>query len=392
MKTITNLFLILFFPSIILYAQEGYKFTTVKELKATPVKDQYRSGTCWSFSGISFLESELIRMGKGEYDLSEMFIVRKAYSQHADKYVRFHGKINFGAGAEFWDVINVIKEYGLMPENAYPGLVIGEQKHVHGEMDAVLKAMLDAVIENKNKKLSPVWKTGFEALLDAYLGDLPGTFIHNNITYTSKSFLQSLGLNPDDYIMITSFTHHPYYEKFILESPDNWSLGSVYNLPLDEMMEVINHAIAKGYTVGWAADVSENGFSWTNGIAIIPEKEPDELSDLERAKWSEMTKEEKDELVYHFNKPGKEKNITPELRQRAFDNYQTTDDHGMHIIGTAKDQNGTFYYKVKNSWGNIGSKYNGYLYASEAYVRYKTMSVMIHKDALPKAIAKKLGL
>lgn len=391
MKPILYLFLIFIFSSLTLLGQDGYKFSTIKELKATPVKDQYRSGTCWSFSGLSFLESELIRMGKGEFDLSEMYIVRRAYTQHADKYVRFQGKINFSGGAEFWDVFNAIKEYGLVPESAYPGLVIGEPKHVHGEMDAVLKAMLDAVIENKNKKLSPVWKTGFEGLLDAYLGKVPESFTYNNVTYTPQSFFQSLGLKIDDYVMISSFTHHPYYEKFIMESPDNWSMGEVYNLPLDEMMEVISHAIAKGYTVGWAADVSENGFSWSNGIAIVPEKDIEDLTDLERAKWSEMTKEEKDALVYHQNKPGKEKSITPELRQKAFDNYQTTDDHGMHIIGTAKDQNGTLYFKVKNSWGTNGSKYDGYFYASESYVRYKTMSILVHKDALPKATAKKLG-
>jgi len=391
MKSIIVFMFAMLFSVLLTVAQDGYKFNITKELKATPVKDQYRSGTCWSFAGISFLESELLRLNKGEVDLSEMYMVRSGYLHHADLYVRFHGKINFSAGAELWDVLNAVKKYGLVTEEAYPGIVPGEKKHVHGEMDEVLKAMLDAVIENKSKRISPAWKIGYEGLLDAYLGKVPETFVVNGKSFTPLTYSQSLGLNPDDYVMITSFNHHPLYSKFVLEAPDNWSMGQVYNVSLDELIEIMKFSIDKGYTVGWAADVSESGFSWTNGIAIVPEKEMEDLNDLERAKWSEMTKEEKDALLFHLNKPGKEKTITPELRQQAFDNHQTTDDHAMHITGIAKDQNGTIYFKVKNSWGSVNAKYDGYLFASESYVRYKTLSILVHKDAVPKAIAKKLG-
>lgn len=392
MKSVFVFAVLCLFSISLLTAQEGYKFNITKDIKATGVKDQYRSSTCWSFSGISFLESELMRLGKDEIDLSEMYVVRRAYTQRADQYVRFQGKINFAAGAEFWDVFNVINQNGLMPDAAYPGLCYGETKHIHAEMDAVLKGIVDAIVKNPNKKISPVWKTAFEGALDAYLGKVPENFTVDGKQYNPQTYFQSLGLNLNDYVMITSFTHHPYYSKFVIESPDNWSFGQVYNVQLDEMIDIMKNALDKGFTVGWAADVSEDGFSWKNGIAIVPEKEFDELSDLERAKWQNLDANEKDALVYHFNKPGKEKIVTPDLRQAAFDNYETTDDHGMHITGMAKDQNGTLYFKVKNSWGTAGSKYDGYLFASEAYVRYKTLSIMVHKDAIPRQIAKKLGL
>lgn len=375
------------------FAQDGYNFTIVKENKTTSVKNQYRSGTCWSFSGISFLESELIREGKGEFDLSEMFVVRYAYMEKAIKYVRLHGKLNFTGGGQLHDVINMIKKYGIVPEDVYSGKVIGEDNHIHGEMDAVLKNYVDAIVKNKNKKLSPVWIKGFNSLLDAYLGEVPETFTYKGKEYTPISFAnKAMGLNMDDYIYIGSYTHHPFYSKFGIEIPDNWAWGGVYNLPLNEMMDVFDNSIEKGYTIAWASDVSENGFSWATGIAIIPFKSIADLTDLERTKWSKMTKDEKDKLVYHKDSPGKEKAITQEMRQIAFDNYKTTDDHGILITGIAKDQNGTKYYKAKNSWSERGNEYEGYFFASKAFVEYKTISILINKNSLPKKIAKKLGL
>lgn len=368
---------------------EGYKFTVEKQIKTTSVKNQYKSGTCWSFSTLAFIESELIRMGKGEYDLSDMFCVRHAYSDKAEKFVRMHGSINFGGGGAAHDVTDMIRKYGIVPEEAYSGLNYGESKHDHGEVDAVLKAYIKAVADDNNKKLTTAWLTGFNGILDAYLGKLPENFTYKGKTYTPQSFAKELGINADDYIEFTSFTHHPFYSKFILEVPDNWAWGEMYNLPLDEMMKTIDNAINNGYTVAWGADVSEKGFSWKNGVAVVPDEEKPDLQGSERDKWEKLTEREKAAQLYTFEKPVKEKVITQEMRQLAFDNFQTTDDHGMQICGIAKDQNGNKYYIIKNSWSNEG-KYDGYFYASEAFVKFKTMDIMIHKDAAPKDIMKKL--
>jgi len=391
--------MLIFVLSFPLFAQEkekksdsGYVFKMIKQNPSTSVKNQSRSGTCWSFSGISFLESELLRMGKDTFDLSEMFCVRNAYSDKATMYIRFQGKHNFSGGGAFHDVTDVLKKYGMVPEEVYSGKVIGEENHIHGEMDAVLASDVEVVIKNSNKKLTPVWHKGFEGLLDAYLGKIPEKFTYKGKEYTPTSFAQMLGLNPDDYIEISSYTHHPFYSPFILEIPDNWALGEVYNLPLNEMMQVIDNAIDKGYTVAWGSDVSEKGFSWKNGVAVVPIKSTPEMFGLESAKWSKLTDSEKDKLAYKFNKPIPEKTITQEMRQLEFDNYSTTDDHGMQIVGVANDQNGNKYYLVKNSWGLEGSPYKGFFYASEAFVALKTTDLMIHKDAIPKDIRKKLGL
>lgn len=394
-----NLYTLLFLITLLItapsFAQDeetGYEFTTVEELPATSVKNQYRSGTCWSFSGISLLESEMIRMGKEAVDLSEMWIVRHAYSDKAEKYVRFHGHLNFAGGGAFHDVTNMIKEYGIVPESVYDGLEYGEDKHIHGEFDAVLKGYVDEVMENKNKKLTPVWHDGFNKLLDTYMGEKPEKFTFEGKEYTPESFASEyVGINPDDYIELSSYTHHPFYSKFILEVPDNWAYGEVYNVPVDELIEVIDHAIESGYTVAWASDVSEKGFSWKNGVAIVPSEDIEDMTGTEQSKWEDLTEEEKEEMMYSFEEPVNEKKITQEMRQEAFNNWKTTDDHGMHITGIAKDQNGTKYYKVKNSWSDKDHIYDGYLYASEAFVRYKTMDIMIHKDALPEEIADKLG-
>ncbi len=371
---------------------EGYQFESVYDLEATCVKDQHRSGTCWSFSALGFFESEMIRLGKNPADLSEMFVVRHCYADKAEKYVRLHGSLNFGPGGAFHDALYVMGKYGMVPEEVYTGLNYGEESHVHGEMDAVLKAYVDGVIKNKNKKLSPAWKTGFNGILDAYLGEIPESFEVEGKSYTPQTYMtEQVGINPEDYIQVTSYTHHPVNSTFIIEVPDNWLWGEVYNVSLEDLMSIFDNSIENGYTVGWAADVSEKGFSYRNGVAIVPESNVKEMADSEQSKWEAMTPAERNKSLYSFEGPVTEKNITPELRQEAYDNYQTTDDHGMQITGISKDQKGNKYYKVKNSW-NTGNKYDGYFYASEAFVKYKTMSIMIHKDALTKDIKKKLGL
>ena len=397
LKIVLSVFMLAFFSSFSLFAQNeddnGYEFKTIKRLDATSVKNQYRSGTCWSFSGISLLESEMLRKGKEAVDLSEMWIVRHAYSDKAKKYVRFHGNLNFAGGGAFHDVTNMIEKYGIVPEEVYSGLEYGTEKHVHGELDAVLKGYVDKVLENKNNKITPVWHKGFDNILDVYLGEKPKSFTYQGEEYTPESFADEfVDLNMNDYIELSSYTHHPFYSKFILEVPDNWAYDKVYNLPIDEFMSVIDNAIMNGYSVAWAADVSEKGFSWKNGVAIVPGKDIENLEGMERDKWADLTEEERQKRMYSFEKPVPEKEITQEMRQKAFNNWQTTDDHGMHITGIAEDQNGTKYYIVKNSWSDDDHIYDGYFYASESFVRYKTMDIMIHKDALPEDIEEKLEL
>ncbi len=372
--------------------KEGYQFTMKADLPATPVKNQHRSSTCWSFSALSFFESELLRMDKGEYDLSEMFVVRNAFQEKAEKYVRFHGNFNFGGGGAFHDATHVMKTYGLVPEEAYPGLLEGEENHIHGELDAITSAFIETVVKNRNKELSPAWKNAYAGILDAYLGDYPDKFTYQGKEYTPRSFADELGLDPDDYVEIGSYTHHPFYEPFIIELPDNWMLDFIHNLPLEEMMEVIDHSLEQGYTVAWGADVSEKGFSWKNGVAIVPDDVLTDLEGTEKEKWEKLTEKEKQDAIYNFDGPVKEKVITQEMRQREFDNYQTTDDHGMHITGMATDQEGNVYYKVKNSWGQENHIYDGYFFASRAFVELKTIDIMVHRDAIPKKISDKLGL
>lgn len=373
-------------------APEGYSFTIEKEIPHTSVKDQHRSGTCWCFATTSFIEAELIRTGKGIYDLSEMYYVRKAFELKAAKYVRMHGMTNFGAGGLAHDMIHIWKEYGMLPQEAYPGNAQGDSLPVHGEMDAVLKGYLDQVIRNRNGSLTKVWLDGFNGILDAYAGVVPTNFEYKGEQYTPRSFADETELNPDDYISIGSFTHHPFYEPFILEIPDNWIWGSIQNVPLDELMELLDHAINTGYSVCWDADVGEKGFEWKSGLALIPTMEIGDLSGLERGRWDELSEKEQQALFYDFSTPKKEKPITQELRQKWFDNYQTTDDHLMHITAMASDQDGKRFYKVKNSWGTGNHIYEGYLFASESYMRAKTIFFMVHKDAIPEALAAKLGL
>jgi len=358
------------------FSQEtGYTFTMKKDLACTPVKNQNASSTCWCFSGISMLESELLRVGKKPFDLSEMFIVRHTYEKKAQMYARMHGSSSFSGGGEYGDLLNGIREVGLVPDAAYPGLNYGEVKHNHGEMDAALKGYMDAVI--KSSKLTTAWFPGLNGILDAYLGKNPESFTYDGKTYSPASFTKELGINPDDYVLLTSFTHHPFYKQCILELPDNWAAGSFYNLPLDELMQVIDNSVTNGYSIGWASDMSDKGFSMKQGVAIIPEKN-----------WSEMTE---DEVSKAFNGPHPEKVITQEMRQKEFDNYTTTDDHGMHILGLATDQAGNTFYKVKNSWGVMG-KYDGFIFVSRPFIMLRTTNIMVNKNAIPVTIAKKLGI
>jgi aminopeptidase C len=362
----------------------GYTFTAIRQLPVTAVKNQSRSGTCWSFSALGMIEAELLRTGKGEYDLSEMFVVHRSYADKAVKYVRLQGHGHFAGGGSFYDVLYAFKHYGIVPEEAMTGLQYGEAIHVHGELDAMLKACIEAVVKDPNRKLTPVWHTGFKEILNAYLGAVPERFVYNRREYTPQSFAASLGIRVEDYVSLTSFTHHPFYSRFALEIPDNWRWAESYNLPLDELMRIIDRSLEAGYTVAWGTDVSEKGFS-RDGTAVVPDVNFSEMSGSDQARWLGLSQRERDAELYSGRRPDYEKVITQDVRQEAFDSLQTTDDHGMLIFGTATDQRGRKYYMVKNSWGETG-KYKGIWYVSEAFVRYKTINILVHRDVLPQGI------
>jgi len=353
-----------------------YQFTVEKEIGNTEVKNQGNTGTCWSFSALSFLESEVERMGKGKVNLSEMYIVRRAYALKSEKFVRMMGKTNFGQGGAFHDVINVMRTEGLMPDEAYSGFAYGQTKFNHSELEAILIGMVNTLVTLSEGKLSSAWRFAIEGILDAYLGKMPAKIESGKKSMSPQEYQASLGLNADDYVEISSFTHHPFYSQFVLEVPDNWAWNMVFNLPLDEMEQVVDNALKNGYTVAWAADVSEPGFSNKSALAIVPEKDGDQL-----------TKDDKENM---FQNPVTQKTITQEIRQKSFDNLSTQDDHGMHIVGIAKDQNGTKYYIVKNSWGEDANECGGYFYCSASYLRYKTTCIMVHKGAIPAGLAAKL--
>lgn len=331
---------------------ETYVFQDVKTVPVTSVKDQSRSGTCWSFSGMGEVESDLLVRGKGEHDLAEMWIVRNAYFEKAVRYVRMHGSANLGGGGTLNDVVYIIDRYGIVPEEVYPGLRYGTDRHVHGELDAVIKAYVDAVVENPNKSLSTAWQDGLNGILDAYLGPRPEKFAYRGKEYTPKSFAEELGIRSDDYVLLTSFTHHPFYEPFALEIPDNWNAALSYNVTIDDLRRIVDASLEKGYAVNWASDVSEKGFAYNKGFAIVPVAKVEEMSDSEKGKWTKLTEEELRKMTLDLSGMLPEKTITQQMRQQAFDNYETTDDHGMLIMGVAEDQNGNQYYKVKNSWGD----------------------------------------
>ena len=365
-----------------------YEFTTIKENPVTSIKNQYRSGTCWCFSALSFIESEILRTKGIETDLSEMFVVGKSYRDRAIKYVRLDGHLNFAAGSSFGDVLHVINDYGIVPQEAMPGFNYGTTMPEHNEIDAALKGYVSAIAKNPNRTLSTAWVNGFDGIVAAYFGEYPETFVVDGKEYTPESYREFLGINYDDYVNISSFTHHPFYEPFIIEVCDNWRWDSAYNLPMDEMMEVMYNAIDKGYTIAWGSDVSEKGFT-RDGLAVMPVEEKKAAAGSDQERWvGKAAEEQKEEVKAELPQ---EMTITQEMRQDGYDRKTTTDDHGMHIYGVAQDQNGNKYSMVKNSWGEAG-KYKGIWYASDAFVRYKTLNIVVHKDALPKHIAKKLGI
>lgn len=367
--------------------KDTFIFTTVKENKITPIKNQANSGTCWSFSGLAFFESELMRIGKPALDLSEMFVVYRSYADKADKYVRMNGTINFAGGGSFYDVWYVLKNYGIVPDSVMSGLNYGTEKHNHGELDAVTRSFVDNIVKNPNKELSTAWKPAFVGILDAYLGKCPTEFTVNGKKYTPMSYFQSFGLNMDDYVSITSFNHHPFYSKFAIEIPDNWRWSESYNIPLDDFSKIFDYAINNGYTIAWGTDTSEKGFT-RNGLGLIPDTKMEDIAGSDQAKWLDLQKNNK---KYEIDSPMKEIQPTQESRQKDFDDYATTDDHGMQIFGIAKDQNGTEYYMVKNSWGT-DNKYKGIWYVSKPYVLEKSINIFINKNAIPQDIRKKLGI
>ncbi|MCF6401856.1 aminopeptidase [Chitinophaga filiformis] len=351
----------------------NYKFTVIKNLDAGDVENQGNTGTCWSFSGLSFFQAEALRIGKGKnINLSEMYVVRKMYPLKASNYVRMHGKANFGEGGGFPDDLLCLREYGLVPQSVYDGNRV--KIYNHAEMTSILDGMVKKIGATEST-INPNWSKAFDGVLNAYIGDAPEKFEYNGKSYTPKTFAKELGLDADDYVFITSFTHHPYYQQFVLEVPDNWNWDKMYNVPLSDLTAITENAIQNGYTVAWASDVSEKGFNFGQGLAIVPDV-------------ASLTPEQ---LGKAFTEPVKELTITPELRQLAFDNYETQDDHGMHIVGMAKDQNGKVFFRVKNSWGTSNPD-NGYFYASEPFFAYKTTSIMLNKKAIPADIAKKLGI
>jgi aminopeptidase C len=391
------LFAALAFVGLGAFAQEqaaaAPDFTVVKENPITSIKNQNRAGTCWCYSSLAFIESELIRMGKGEYDLSEMFIVHNTYLDRADKAVRTHGDVSFSQGGSFYDVLYGMEKFGLVPEaEMRPGVMYGETLSNHNELTAVSEAVVKAIAEGKHRSLQvgtdgqPLWKKAIASIHDIYLGVRPEKFTYDGKEYTPQSFYESLGLNADDYVSLTSYTHHPFYESFVLEIQDNWRWAKSYNLPIDEFMKVFDNAIMEGYTIAWGSDVSETGFD-RKGKAVMTDEKKGDLQGSDMAKWLKLSEEEKKNTP----KPSTEKWCTQEERQQAYDNWETTDDHGMQIYGIAKDKDGVEYYMVKNSWGEAGD-YKGIWYASKAFARYKTMNIVVHKDALPKDIRKKLGI
>ena len=370
---------------------EGFKFEVVKSNPITSVKNQNRSSTCWCFSGLAFLESEVLRTKGIELDLSEMFVVSHTMMDRATYFVRQYGEgTSYAPGGNIYDVIYCMENYGLCPQEAMPGILYGDTLPNHNEVDKVTRAFLNALTGSGLKKLSPVWKNAFQSIWDAYIGQRPESFVYEGKKYTPRSFVEYLGLKEDDYITFTSYTHHPFYKSFAVEVPDNWRMHQAYNLPLDEFMRVMDAAIDGGYTMAWGADVSEVGFT-RKGIGVMPDADQGaDLTGSDMAKWLGMSETDRREEL--TKKPLPEMEITQEMRQKAYDNWETQDDHGMQIFGIAKDQNGKQYYMVKNSWGTQKSNYKGIWYVSRSYMAYKTNDITVHKSAVPKDILKKLGI
>lgn len=367
-------------------------FTTIKELPITSIKNQNRSGTCWAYSTLSFFESEILKKTGKTYDLSEMFVASKDYVDRAILTVRMHGDSQFSQGGSAGDVLVILRDKGICPEDAMakPGSMIGDSLANFNEFFDVMSPYVDAVSKNKARKISNQWTVGLQGIIDGYLGKCPEEFFYEGKKYTPKSFAESLGLDWNDYVSITSYTHHPFYTDFAVEVQDNWRWERSYNVPMDEMMRIIDNAIDNGYTIAWGGDVSEDGFT-RNGLAIAYDTKGQSLTGSDQARWLKLTPAQKRNEIDSLGVSAPEIIPTQELRQEGFDNWELTDDHGMHIYGKAKDQNGREYYMVKNSWGETG-KYKGIWYMSKNFIALKTMDFLVNKNAIPKDIRKKLGI
>ena len=369
-------------------------FTTIKENPITSVKDQNRSGTCWDYSTLSFFEAEILKATGKTYDLDESFVANKTYMERAIQVVRFHGDCQFAQGGSAEDVLATMKAHGIIPQGImpFPGSLYGDSLNNFNEFFSILEPYVDAVAKNKAKKISNAWKNGLQGILDAYLGKCPEKFTYEGKEYTPKSFMASLGINLDDYVSITSYTHHPFYTGFAVEVQDNWRVPLSYNVPMDEMMQIIDNAVEQGYTVAWGGDVSEDGFTRKGlAYAIDSKKTQQSLQGSDMARWLKMTTEKKRNIIDSLGCTVPEIVPTQEMRQERFDNWELTDDHGMHLYGIAKDQNGKEYYMVKNSWGESGD-YKGIWYMTKTFIVANTMDFLINKNAIPKDIRKKLGI
>ena len=378
--------------------KEGWIFSEEVRLPITSMKDQNAAGTCWCYSTLSFVEAELLRTTGKTYDFSEMFIVWNTYMDRAQATVRTHGDISFSQGGSFYDVLYGIKHYGLVPDSELPaGVKHGDTLSDFSEFSRVCDPFVEGIVKGRKLQTdangNPLWKEALAGILNAYIGERPETFVYEGKEYTPKSFAESTGFNPDDYVNLASFSHHPFYEPFVIEVQDNWRWSTAYNLPIDELMEVMNYAIDNGYTFAWGSDVSEKGFlrGENFGIMVLPDLEARDNNDAgtDKARWAGLSAAERAKEGY--SQPSPQRWVSQEDRQQAYDNYETGDDHGMIIYGKAQDQLGNNYFIVKNSWGVTGN-YDGTFYASEAFVRYKTMNIVLHKDALPKHIKKALGI
>lgn len=368
-------------------------FTIVKENPITSVKDQNRSGTCWAYSTLSYFESEILKSTGKTYDLCESFVANKDYMDRAVQVVRYHGDMQFAQGGSAYDVYYVLKNYGICPEDAmpFPGSLYGDSLNNFNEFFSLLEPYVESIATNKASKISGQWKVGFQGILDAYLGKCPENFTYEGKNYTPKSFASSLGLNMDDYVTITSYTHHPFYSQFVVEVQDNWRNPASYNLPMDEMMQIIDNAVMNGYTVAWGGDVSEPGFTRDGLAYMIDAKKMQSLQGSDMARWLGLSAAKRRNLIDSLGCNVPEVQPTQEMRQERFDNWELTDDHGMLIYGIAKDQNGKEYYMVKNSWGEAG-KYKGTWYMTKTFIAANTMDYMVNKNAIPANIRKKMGI
>ena len=368
-------------------------FTVIKEIPITSMKDQNRSGTCWDYSTLSFFEAEILKATGKTYDLCESFVANKTYLERAVQVVRYHGDCQFAQGGSSEDVLHTLKTHGICPEDAmpFPGSLYGDSLNNFNEFFSLLEPYVAAISKSSAKKISNQWKVGLQGILDAYLGKCPEKFTYQGKEYTPKSFMASLGINLDDYVSITSYTHHPFYSAFAVEVQDNWRFPLSYNLPMDEMMQVIDYAVENGYTVAWGGDVSEDGFTRQGLAYAIDAKAAQGLGGSDMARWLKLTAEKKRNLIDSLGCTVPEIVPTQELRQERFDNWELTDDHGMQIYGVAKDQNGKEYYMVKNSWGETG-EYKGTWYMTKAFIAANTMDFLINKNAIPAEIRKKLGI